>query len=67
MVDECDEADALDPEPELSAGLWLVFSGDVESNGGDVDVGLKGNKDVLRNVIVGIGKSGAFVMKDLVN
>ena len=67
VMDECDEADALDPEPELSAGLWLVFSGDVESNGGDVDVGLKGNKDVLRNVIVGIGRSGAFVMKDLVN
>ena len=51
----------------MSAGLWLVLSGDVESNGGDVDVGLKGNKDVLRNVIVGIGRSGAFVMKDLVN
>ena len=45
----------------------MILSGDVESNGGDVDVGLKGNKDVLRNVIVGIGKSGAFVMKDLVN
>ena len=67
VVDECDEANALNPEPKLSAGLWLVLSGDVESNGGDVDVGLKGNKDVLRNVIVGIGKSGAFVMKDLVN
>ena len=66
-MDECDEADALDPEPELSAGLWLILSGDVESNGGDVDVGLKGNKDVLRNVIGGIGRSGAFVMKDLVN
>ena len=51
----------------MSAGLWWVLSGDVESNGGDVDVGLKGNKDVLRNVIGGIGRSGAFVMKDLVN
>lgn len=51
----------------MSAGLWLVFSGDVEGNGGDVDVGLKGNKDVLRNVVVGIGKSGAFLMEDLVN
>ena len=51
----------------MSAGLWLVLSGDVESNGGYVDVGLKCNKDVLRNVIVGIGRSGAFVMKDLVN
>ena len=66
-MDECDEADALDPKPELLTGLWLVFSGDVEGNGGDVDVGLKGNKDVLGYVGVGIGKSGAFVMKDLVN
>ena len=67
VVDECDEANALSPEPKLSAGLWLILSGDVESNGGNVDVCLKGNKDVLRNVIVGIGRSGAFVMKDLVN
>ena len=67
MVNECDEADALDPEPELPAGLWLVFSGDVEGNGGNVDVGLKGNKDVLRYVVVGIGRSGAFVVEDLVN
>ena len=67
VVDECDEANALNPEPKLSAGLWLILSGDVESNGGDVDVGLKGNKDVLRNVVVGIGKSGAFLMEDLVN
>ena len=66
-MDECDEADALDPKPELSTGLWLVFSGDVEGNGGDVDVGLKGNKDVLRYVVVGIGKSGAFLVEDLVN
>ena len=67
VVDQCNKADALDPEPKLSAGLWLILSGDVESNGGNVDVCLKGNKDVLRNVIVGIGRSGAFVMKDLVN
>ena len=51
----------------MSAGLWLVFSSDVESNGGDVDVGLKGNKDVLRYVVVGIGKSGAFLVEELVN
>ena len=67
VVDECDEANTLNPEPKLPAGLWLVLSGDVESNGGYVDVCLKGNKDVLRNVIVGIGRSGAFVMKYLVN
>ena len=67
VVDECDEANALSPEPKLSAGLWLILSGDVESNGGNVNVCLKGNKDVLRKVIVGIGRSGAFVMKDLVN
>jgi hypothetical protein len=28
---------------------------------------LKGNKDVLRYVVVGIGRSGAFVVEDLVN
>ena len=67
VMDQGDEANALGPEPKLSAGLWLVLSGDVESNGGDVDVCLKGNKDVLRNVIGGIGRSGAFVMKYLVN
>ena len=29
VVDEGDEANALDPEPELSTGLWLVLCGDV--------------------------------------
>ena len=67
VVDECDEANALNPEPKLSAGLWLVLSGDVECNGGYVDVCLKSNKDVLRNVMGSIGRSGALVVKYLVN
>ena len=56
VVDECDEADALDPEPKLSAGLWLVLCGDVQGNGGHVNVCLKGYKYMKWSMGVVIGR-----------
>ena len=66
-MDESDDADALDPHPELSAGLWLVHSGDVKGNCGNVDVSLQGLEKVGWDVLVCILGCGVWVVEDLVD
>ena len=46
VVNKGDDADALNPHPKLSAGLWLVLSGDVKSHGGNVNVGFQSLKNM---------------------
>ena len=67
VVDESDDADALDPHPELSAGLWLVLSGDVKCNCGNVDVSFQSLKKVRWDVLVCILGCGVGVVEDLVD
>ena len=63
VVDQGDKADALDPEPKLSAGLWLVLCSDVQGNGGNVNMCLKGYKNAKWDMKVIIGRCGAFVVE----
>ena len=67
VVDQGDDADALDPEPKLSARLRLVIGGNVKSHGGYVNVCLQGLKDMGRSVDMGIGEGGVLLVQELVN
>ena len=51
VVNQSDDGYALDPKPELSAGLRLILRGDVECHGGDVYVSFKGMKEVIWDVV----------------
>ena len=67
MVNEGDDAYALDPEPELSAGLGLVIGGDLKCHGGNVNVCFQGAKHIGWYGGVRVADSGVRLVDDLVD
>ncbi len=67
VVDESDEADALDPHPELSARLRLVISVDSESMGANEYVGFEGVYGTWGQCEFGILYSDAWSVEDAVD
>ena len=66
MVDQGDDAHALDPKPELPGGLGLIIFLDFKCHGGNVEVSLKCVKQVCVGYVRSIWAVGGLV-DELVN